>query len=86
MVWALHSGCGSFRLRRLTSFALLRFHLPLIEPDAPVSRIRLSEKGHAVAHGTLPRRPLGRSSPSVSCKYESPYAPALPRLCLRESH
>ena len=29
--------------------AVLRFHLPLIEPDGRISRIRLSEKAHAFA-------------------------------------
>jgi hypothetical protein len=28
---------------------MLRFHIPLIEPDVPVSGIRLSEKTHATA-------------------------------------
>jgi hypothetical protein len=28
---------------------MLRFHIPLIEPDVPVSGIRLSEKTHAIA-------------------------------------
>jgi len=27
---------------------MLRFHIPLIEPDRPVSGIRLSEKTHAI--------------------------------------
>jgi hypothetical protein len=27
---------------------MLRFHIPLIEPDGRISRIRLSEKAHAV--------------------------------------
>jgi hypothetical protein len=29
-----------------------RFHIPLIEPDVPVSGIRLSEKTHAIAKAT----------------------------------
>ena len=28
---------------------MLRFHIPLVEPDRPVSGIRLSEKAHAIA-------------------------------------
>jgi hypothetical protein len=32
---------------------MLRFHIPLIEPDVRNYRIRLSEKAHAVAHGNL---------------------------------
>ena len=34
-------GCGC-----LTSYALLRFHFPLIEPDVRISRIRLSDQVH----------------------------------------
>jgi len=29
---------------------ILRFHIPLIEPDVRISRIRLSDKTHAFAH------------------------------------
>jgi hypothetical protein len=29
---------------------MLRFHLPLIDPDVPISRIRLPEKVHAFAY------------------------------------
>jgi hypothetical protein len=32
---------------------MLRFHIPLIEPDRRNYRIRLSEKAHALAHGKL---------------------------------
>jgi len=28
----------------------LRFHIPLIEPDMQISRIRLSDKTHTFAH------------------------------------
>jgi len=28
---------------------MLRFHIPLVEPDRPASGIRLSEKTHAIA-------------------------------------
>jgi hypothetical protein len=35
--------------RRLTIQTMLRFHIPLIEPDVPVSGIRLLEKTHAIA-------------------------------------
>ena len=40
---------GSFVCRCLKSLAVLRFHLPLIEPDVRICRIRLSEKVHAFA-------------------------------------
>ena len=36
---------GPFVCRCLTSGTMLRFHLPLIEPDVQISRIRLSDKG-----------------------------------------
>jgi hypothetical protein len=35
---------GPFVCRCLTSSTLLRFHIPLIEPDRRVSRIRLSDQ------------------------------------------
>ena len=35
---------GPFVCRCLTSAAIPRFHLPLIEPDVQISRIRLSDK------------------------------------------
>ena len=37
-----------FVCRCLTSPTMLRFHIPLIEPDGRISRIRLSEKGSRV--------------------------------------
>ena len=43
------SVAGPFVCRCLTSLALLRFHIPLIEPDVRICRIRLSEKTHAIA-------------------------------------
>jgi hypothetical protein len=49
-------GLGSAYLLPALSFAgaslavpCFRFHIPLIEPDVPVSGIRLSEKTHALA-------------------------------------
>ena len=38
------SVAGPFVCRCLTILTMLRFHIPLIEPDVPVSGIRLSEK------------------------------------------
>jgi hypothetical protein len=46
--WCL-SVADPFVWRCLTSSAMLRFHIPLVEPDRPVSGIRLSEKTHAIA-------------------------------------
>jgi len=48
---------GPFVCRCLTSAAIPRFHLPLIEPDVQISRIRLSDK---VSH--LRPREVARSS------------------------
>jgi hypothetical protein len=39
---------GSFVCRCLTSWTMLRFHIPLIEPDRRSYRIRLSEKTHVI--------------------------------------
>ena len=39
------SVAGPFVRRCLTSLTMLRFHIPLIEPDVRISRFRLSEKG-----------------------------------------
>ncbi len=46
--WCL-SVADPFVWRCLTSYAKLRFHTPLIEPDVRICRIRLSEKTHAIA-------------------------------------
>ncbi len=52
----------------------LRFHLPLIEPDVRISRIRLSDKDrlikiiHAFAHGKLRVRFQSRTRPRVSAR------------------
>ena len=41
--WGL-SVADPFGCRCLTSHTMLRFHIPLIEPDVRIARIRLSEK------------------------------------------
>ena len=41
--WA-YPWSGTFVSRCLTSPTMLRFHIPLIEPDVRISRIRLSDK------------------------------------------
>ena len=52
----------------------LRFHLPLIEPDVRISRIRLSEKVHAFAFGKRlgshfnSSRPNSCSSQRLQCQ------------------
>jgi len=55
----------AFRFRCLTSRTMLRFHIPLIEPDRRISRIRLSEKTHAFAHGKLRVRRSRRTRPKA---------------------
>ena len=44
---------------------MVRFHIPLIEPDVRFSRIRLSDKDYAVAHGKLRGRRSRRTSPNL---------------------
>ena len=39
-----HAGCRPFRLPVPEYPTMLRFYLPLIEPDGRISRIRLSDK------------------------------------------
>jgi hypothetical protein len=43
------SVAGPFVCRCLTIQTMLRFHIPLIEPDVRICRIRLSEKTHTIA-------------------------------------
>jgi hypothetical protein len=54
------SVAGPFVCRCLTRRTLLRFHLPLIEPDRRISRIRLSDRIQAPAHGPPRRADLRR--------------------------
>jgi len=44
--------------------AMLRFHLPLIEPDVRISRIRLSDWLDSPAHDALFR--LGRDAENIA--------------------
>jgi hypothetical protein len=50
-----------------SGLAWLCFLFPLIEPDRRISRIRLSEKVHEVAHGKLLVRVVSRTRPNLSC-------------------
>jgi hypothetical protein len=43
---------------------MLRFHLPLIEPDVRISRIRLSDWLHSPAHDALFH--LGRDAENIA--------------------
>ena len=89
------SGCslpvavnGAFATSPQSGLTWLWFLFPLIEPDRRISRIRLSEKGHEVAHGKLAGRLVSRTSPNLSCRSSSGYrlVPAPFRLCLAPSH
>ncbi len=44
---------------------MLRFHIPLVEPDVRFSRLRLSDEVYAFAHGRLRVRPSKRIRPNV---------------------
>ena len=46
-----------FVCRCLTSSSMLRFHIPLIEPDVRFSRIRLSDKDSRVRTRKVTRSP-----------------------------
>jgi len=79
---------GPFVCRCLISSAVLRFHVPLIEPDVRICRIRLSEKVHAFACG----RRVGshfnwrRSNFSSSHGLQYQRGPETRVLCLRSHH
>ena len=48
---------------------ILRFHIPLVEPDVRVSRIRLSFKvGHVFAHEKLRVRGASWMRPNWQCR------------------
>ena len=67
---------------------MLRFHLPLIEPDVRISRIRLPEKVHAFTCGRRlgslfnSSRPNSCSSQRLQCQCPSSRA----FLCLASHH
>ena len=70
-----------FVRRCLTSRTVVRLHIPLIEPDVRFSRIRLSDKDYAFAHGKLRVRGSRRIKPNVSYRYSSVYCITPGRLC-----
>jgi hypothetical protein len=51
-----------------SGLAWLCFLFPLIEPDRQISRIRLSEKTHALAHGRLAVRCGNWTKPNTECR------------------
>ena len=65
-----------------------RFHTPLIEPDVQICCIRLSEKGHDVAHGKLLVRVVRQTRPNTLCRDASGNRPAPDpnTLCLAHNH
>jgi hypothetical protein len=76
---------GPFVCRCLTSLAMLRFHLPLIEPDVRISRIRLSEKVHAFACGRREGSHFNWKRPNFSSSHGLQYqrGPEARFRCLR---
>ena len=62
--------------------------LPLIEPDRRISRIRLSEKTHAFAHGSCAVRCGNWTRPNTSCRDASGnrLSPGRGSLCLAHNH
>ena len=52
-----------FGIRCLTSQTVLRFHIPLIEPDVRISHIRLSDKASRVRPREAVRPRLGADEP-----------------------
>ena len=66
----------------------LRFHLPLIEPDVRICRIRLSEKVHAFACGRRGGSHFNwrRSNFSSSHGLQYQRGPETRVLCLRSHH
>jgi len=75
---------GPFVCRCLPSRSVLRFHVPLIEPDVRFSRIRLSEKVHAFACGERDGSQRSWSSPKVCSSHGLQYqhGPNRAFLCL----
>ena len=71
-----------------SGLAWLCFLFPLIEPDWRFSRIRLSEKTHAFAHGRLAVRlgRLTRPNTSLSAASGNRLYPGRCTLCLSHSH
>ena len=70
-------------------FTLLRFHLPLVEPDRRVSRIRLSDQSHGFAHrGRRRTRRTRFTRPHRSLSCMSGYCSPCPAFsfCFRRNH
>ena len=67
---------------------MLRFHVPLIEPDVRISRIRLSEKVHAFACGRPEGAQRSWSNPKVLSSQGLHYqhGPKFWVLCLAPHH
>jgi hypothetical protein len=64
------------------------FLFPLIEPDWQISRIRLSEKTHAFAHGRFAVRCGNWTKPYTKCREASGKRlyPGRGSLCLSHNH
>ena len=64
------------------------FLFPLIEPDMQISRIRLSEKTHAFAHGRFAVRCGNWTKPNTECRdaYGNRLYAGRGSLCLSHNH
>jgi hypothetical protein len=79
---------GAFASPPQSGLAWFCFLFPLIEPDKQISRIRLSEKTHALAHGRLAVRWGNWTKPNTECRDPSGKRlyPGRGSLCLSHSH
>ena len=79
---------GAFTASPQSGLAWPWFLFPLIEPDWQISRIRLSEKTHALAHGRLAVRCGNWTKPNTDCRDASGkrWYPGRGSLCLSHSH
>jgi hypothetical protein len=78
----------AFALSPQSGLAWPCFLFPLVEPDWQISRIRLSEKTHAFAHGRLAVRCGNWTKPNTECRDASGNRLYAGRgsLCLSHSH
>jgi len=74
---------SAFALSPQSGLAWLCFLFPLIEPDWRISRIRLSEKTHAFAHGRLAFASAGSPSQHIIERgFREPFVPRSLHLVL----
>jgi hypothetical protein len=83
--WGFDEAFAASPQSGLTWFCFL---FPLIEPDWQISRIRLSEKTHAFAHGRFAVRCGNWTKPNTECRDASGNRlyPGRGSLCLSHNH